>query len=282
MVWIIHVELATSTESPGCISCHLFVKFGILVVNKWLTRLQYQKLNRWKDDVIIVATDMRLWNATEKADLMVSELLGSFGDNELSPECLDGAQRFLKGECPHACFPSCTLYGSKWLIVLRHITEDGISIPSSYSSYICPTQTHKIYAEIADCIDRDKPYYQRYEQPYVVHLQTVYQLAPVQKLFTFDHPNKSKYTLDCFTLLLFFHRNRDGFICIIRCADEIIDNTRYEKLTFEVQQDSVVHGFSGFFDTVLYKDVKLSIVPDTFSEGMFSWFPIFFPIRVSL
>lgn len=25
-----------------------------------------------------------------------SELLGSFGDNELSPECLDGAQRFLK------------------------------------------------------------------------------------------------------------------------------------------------------------------------------------------
>ena len=29
---------------------------------------------------------------------MVSELLGSFGDNELSPECLDGAQKFLKGD----------------------------------------------------------------------------------------------------------------------------------------------------------------------------------------
>jgi protein arginine N-methyltransferase 5 len=27
----------------------------------------------------------------------VSELLGSFGDNELSPECLDGAQKFIKG-----------------------------------------------------------------------------------------------------------------------------------------------------------------------------------------
>lgn len=26
-----------------------------------------------------------------QADLIVSELLGSFGDNELSPECLDGA-----------------------------------------------------------------------------------------------------------------------------------------------------------------------------------------------
>lgn len=31
-----------------------------------------------------------------KADIIVSELLGSFGDNELSPECLDGAERFLK------------------------------------------------------------------------------------------------------------------------------------------------------------------------------------------
>ncbi|KAI7985377.1 Mediator of RNA polymerase II transcription subunit 34 [Camellia lanceoleosa] len=39
----------------------------------------------------------------------ISELLGSFGDNELSPECHDGAQRFLK--------------------------PDGISIPSSYVSF---------------------------------------------------------------------------------------------------------------------------------------------------
>jgi hypothetical protein len=40
---------------------------------------------------------MRDWNSPEKADILVSELLGSFGDNELSPECLDGAQKFLKG-----------------------------------------------------------------------------------------------------------------------------------------------------------------------------------------
>ena len=35
------------------------------------------------------------------ADIIVSELLGSFGDNELSPECLDGAQRsgLLKDDC---------------------------------------------------------------------------------------------------------------------------------------------------------------------------------------
>lgn len=51
----------------------------------------------WGDLVEVVSCDMRSWEAPEKADILVSELLGSFGDNELSPECLDGAQRFLKG-----------------------------------------------------------------------------------------------------------------------------------------------------------------------------------------
>lgn len=45
----------------------------------------------------IIHEDMRSWQPDTKADIMISELLGSFGDNELSPECLDGAQRYLKG-----------------------------------------------------------------------------------------------------------------------------------------------------------------------------------------
>lgn len=39
--------------------------------------------------------DMRSIELPEKVDILVSELLGSFGDNELSPECLDGAERLL-------------------------------------------------------------------------------------------------------------------------------------------------------------------------------------------
>jgi protein arginine N-methyltransferase 5 len=48
-------------------------------------------------EVFIVNNDMRVWDAPEKADIIVSELLGSFGDNELSPECLEGARRLVKG-----------------------------------------------------------------------------------------------------------------------------------------------------------------------------------------
>lgn len=47
-----------------------------------------------------------------------------------------------------------------------------------------------------------------------------------------------------------------------------------------MKQNCVLHGFSGYFDAVLYKNVTLSIEPSTHSAGMFSWFPIFFPIKV--
>lgn len=76
----------------------------------------------WGDRVELVGADMRHWQAPELADILVSELLGSFGDNELSPECLDGAQHFLK--------------------------PDGISIPCSYTSYLQPITTHKLWNDI--------------------------------------------------------------------------------------------------------------------------------------
>lgn len=46
--------------------------------------------------MVVIFGDMRKVDVPEKADILVSELLGSFGDNEASPECLDGAMRFLK------------------------------------------------------------------------------------------------------------------------------------------------------------------------------------------
>ena len=63
----------------------------------FIFRLHAQQYEMWGDQVTVVSCDMREWNSPEKADILVSELLGSFGDNELSPECLDGAQKFLKG-----------------------------------------------------------------------------------------------------------------------------------------------------------------------------------------
>lgn len=75
-------------------------------------------------NVTVVGCDMReaadsmlkymVHSPSLRADLVVSELLGSFGDNELSPECLDGVQRcgILKDSC--------------------------VSIPQRYVDHFCP------------------------------------------------------------------------------------------------------------------------------------------------
>jgi protein arginine N-methyltransferase 5 len=68
-----------------------------------IIRLQEKKALEWRDQVEIIFGDMRQLDVPAHADILVSELLGSFGDNELSPECLDGAMRFLKRKSPVPC-----------------------------------------------------------------------------------------------------------------------------------------------------------------------------------
>lgn len=62
--------------------------------NAYVTLLYHNK-HTWAERVNVIKSDMRLWNPTFKVDILISELLGSFGDNELSPECLDGVQGVL-------------------------------------------------------------------------------------------------------------------------------------------------------------------------------------------
>ncbi|XP_055393061.1 protein arginine N-methyltransferase 5 isoform X3 [Capricornis sumatraensis] len=91
----------------------------------------------------------------------------------------------------------------------------------------------------------------QFEMPYVVRLHNFHQLSAPQPCFTFSHPNR----------------------------DPMIDNNRYCTLEFPVEVNTVLHGFAGYFETVLYQDITLSIRPETHSPGMFSWFPILFPIK---
>ncbi|GAB2213503.1 hypothetical protein Drorol1_Dr00017807 [Drosera rotundifolia] len=159
------------------------------------------KLECWEDIVTIVSSDMCCWDAPERADVLVSKLLGSFGDNELSPECLDGAQRFLK--------------------------PDGVSIPSSYvsvslmyTSFLQPITASKFYNDVKSHNDL-----MHFETAYVVKMHSIARLAPCQPFLP---------------------------------------------------------GFAGYFDATLYKDVHLGMEPTMATPNMFSWFPIYFPLRSSV
>lgn len=77
--------------------------------------LQDRQASEWgAQRVAVLAGDIReLLPPTKdesKADIFVADVLGSFGDNKLGPECLDGAKRFLK--CTSRCPPSLDLTGS--------------------------------------------------------------------------------------------------------------------------------------------------------------------------
>lgn len=111
-------------------------------------------------NVTIVEGDMRAWRPPELADIMISELLGSWGDNELSPECLDGAQVCLK-------------------------PDTGISIPFDYTSFIAPISTSKLWMCAKDMLDG-----KGLDTPYVVKLHACHYLAESKPLFRFQHPNR--------------------------------------------------------------------------------------------
>lgn len=66
-----------------------------------------------EDRVTLFAGDMRKIDINDlQGDILVSELLGSFGDNELSPECLIPTEKYLR--------------------------KGGIYMPWSYTNYVVP------------------------------------------------------------------------------------------------------------------------------------------------
>ncbi|KAH7907940.1 PRMT5-domain-containing protein [Hygrophoropsis aurantiaca] len=212
--------------------------------NAYVT-LQGRKDKEWGDSVELLFGDMRQINVPEQADILVSELLGSFGDNELSPECLDGAMRFLK--------------------------VDGISIPSSYTAHLAPLSSSKLFNEA-----RASKELKYMETPYVVMFQNVNILSgegggvggrcgsQVQECWEFEHPRKDPIV--------------DGRGLPLTNSH----NARFSKMSFHIPHAGVLHGLAGYFEAVLYGDVGLSIHPlrkDQVSKDMLSWFPLFFPFR---
>lgn len=188
------------------------------------------------DAVRVEQADVRDWSnyPAEGIDLVVSELLGSFGDNELSPECLDGASNFLK--------------------------PNGIVIPRSYSSHVSPlassslqATTHALAHNSTSCCS-GVGNGNALETHHVVKPYRALPLDEPKQVWRFDHPKTCRG-----------------------------NNERYAEAEFENTSSHVmaVHGLIGYFDAELYGGKRCSIHPENHTEGMFSWFPMFFPFRQS-
>ena len=272
-------------------------------------------------NVSVIGCDMReatshpllkymIQNEDCRADIVVSELLGSFGDNELSPECLDGVQR-------------CGI-----------LKEDCVSIPQNYTAFIAPVSSSRLYSEArnqsqfplhpAEGPASPASGMQRaLETPYVVRSHAASQTHPEQACWTFCHPHPSKTdattTMDVegndsnklntsAEAVKEVNNDRNAHISF-RCDPMLGASTGcgYGALNTEVSSmegtkgndgtNVTIHGFLGSFHSVLYESPSgkktketeerrrqsiISIAPHSFSVGMFSWFPLYFPLKQPL
>ncbi|KAK5121815.1 hypothetical protein LTR85_004690 [Meristemomyces frigidus] len=236
----------------------------------------------WNGKVTVVKSDMRSWpghitstGEAGKVDILVSELLGSFADNELSPECLDGVQHVL------------------------HL-EHGINIPQSYTTHFTPIATSKLYSDLLSraSTDLNMTIGDKWELPYVVMLHQFDFLSvqptteedprtpDVKEAWSFSHPI-SPAILEQASKRAGGTTDAGGWVGGDGSNEH---NARSCKFTFACQDRGICHGLGGYFETVLYasssgQKVELSTNPVTMEEkskDMISWFPIFFPLKTPL
>jgi type II protein arginine methyltransferase len=266
--------------------------------------LQHRNQESWDGKVTVVKSDMRAWmgpirpdGSTGKVDILVSELLGSFADNELSPECLDGVQHVLN-------------------------PTHGISIPASYTAFLTPIATPRLHASVLSKVAPDMP---AFDYPYVVMLHSYDFLA----YSTPDHKTKSLFASDVSSVVdaplalktpvilpawSFTHPAPQSVLeqAALRRGGSAAGggggpmggegsnahNNRFEQLRFQCPDRGECHGFAGYFESVLYasevrdededEDEELAVVElstnpltmDKKSKDMISWFPIYFPLKV--
>ena len=278
--------------------------------NAYVLLLRHNR-ERWKRQVRLEQSDMRSWKGpwrtdfsptpaeasriaatppevapTKKyyqVDILISELLGSFGDNELSPECLDGILHVLAK--PH-----------------------GISIPQSYTAWLTPIAAPRLHTEISqraiyDPTAPETPAVVWFHQIDYLSCETGYKDSTTQQEST--RSEKTTQTTDSGEANIPVHSTP---LPNVLCAWEFkhgpeleppltngahlnkpslpnsnTHNTRFTKLTFRTRHRAVCHGLAGYFESILYPGVELSTNPNTAdqkSKDMISWFPIFFPLKV--
>lgn len=210
-------------------SCMKKDSFRVLCVEKnrnavitLKAKIEHSENANWRK-VEVIHSDIRTVHLEDRYDLVISELMGSFGDNELSPECLVYAQKFVK--------------------------PDGIMVPQRYTSYLEPISCRKVWNQACAYSKSNN-----LEMPFVSRLRSHYKVSKEgpRKVFSFDHP-----------------------------SDQLKENSSsmaFNSINFTSKTNSVLHGFLGYFECKLYKEIGFSTLPCDYTDSLMSWFEFFFPI----
>lgn len=214
-------------------------------------------------------------NSTQTVNLVVSELLGSFGCNELSPECLD------------TLFTSTNVCG-----------PHTISIPTRYTSFAAPVASIKLYQKVIEHALFPDPargmlynngLTKAFETPYVVRPHAASQMGTAQPCWVFAHPPTMTDGHACQIHLSFPPPSAStatalgpGYGAVLQDLPTPSDATILQTTAANTVPWTCT-GILGTFTADLYDHAEednyaISTNPDTFSTGMFSWFPLYFPL----
>lgn len=208
--------------------------------------LQKRNFEYWDNSVELIKENMRDWKDTSiKVDLCISELLGSFGCNELSPECLFEVERY-------------------------HGKPNTVYIPQSYSSYVAPITCPLVYQKLKDNNNNKK----MLESLWVSH-KIPYQIlsSKINKLWTFNHPmNKNNFSKTKTTVFKMKHRGEVhglvGFFTATLYDEETILSIIPNGYAVKNDEEYfMINNNNNSNNEDLYQ-----------TPNMFSWSPMVFPI----
>ncbi|KAH7648297.1 Hs17p [Cryptosporidium bovis] len=207
------VALKRLSINPSNIVC---VEKNVNAVITLNARKHFEKDNYWKQ-VDIIHSDIRDTILDQNFNIIISELLGSFGDNELAPECLYSAQKFLE--------------------------SGGIMIPQRYTSFIEPISCKKIWNNVMK-LKRNHPM----ETPYVSKIKSNFFVSEgPKKIFTFSHPVRKIPTINYNSLF--------RTVSFISKTDSILHGFKgyfecnlYNEIGFTNSRNNFTEGLISWFD----------------------------------
>lgn len=243
-----------------------------------------------------------------KVDIVISELLGSFGDNELSPECLEALL------ASDVCKPTT------------------LSVPMRYTSHLAPVSSFRLYSEAKHQAQlpavitmggggingnstttnttsgQSMGMLAACETPYVVRAHSATQTHAELDCWSFSHDGTAGSNKPAnLTRMVHLEFAPDvahgagrgsGSHPLDRSVANLAANNE-----IKVPSPITVHGFLGTFTADLFDEAhpsvrrlmgispnapasqeptQISTAPGTYSKDMCSWFPLYFPLREPL
>ncbi|RVX68971.1 hypothetical protein B0A52_08038 [Exophiala mesophila] len=226
--------------------------------------------SEWNHRVNIVHCNIRSWAGPRagQIDIVVSEMLGDFRDNELAPECLDGALHLL----------------APW----------GVCIPQSFTSFVTLVSAPKIHSKLQVGYDNNSIAFSTLCWTWLRQFDYISALEVLNTSTDTKNNNRSivqrgengiprlqglKPTI--LPVWQFSH----GAAAKLNATLRNSHNSRRGDLIFDVRTAGIYYGLAGYFECVLYPGVELSTNPNTIetkSPALTSWLIMFFPLKARL